>query len=189
MNGLFDNIYKVIVSPDKGFEKIKGEDSLSFALVIIVFLTIFMHILRFEHSGSISNFGACLFTMQFSVIFGIFIWFITGLFFELLAKPFDKSGNLKTYLSLSAYALVPSIFFAPASAIKALGSAGYFLGVIGELSIYVWVVYLSLKAIRIAYNLKFSRVFFLIAVPFVSWIMLIIWMIGFFADMNYIFNS
>ena len=122
-------------------------------------------------------------------MFSIFAWLLAAMFFEFLAKPFDKSGNLKTFLKLSAYALVPAIFAAPVSLLKGLGYVGHFFGVVGELMVYLWVVYLTLKALQISYNLKFSRVLFLISVPLISWIMLFFWLIGFFADMNYIFTS
>lgn len=188
MKDLLENIYKVIVSPTYAFEDIKKEGNLFGALVIVVFISFFLHVLRFEHTGNIINFGLCLFTLQFSIVFALFVWLITALFFEFLAKVFDKSGNLRAFLKLSAYALVPAIFIAPVSIIKTLGFAGYFFGVLGELLIYLWIVYLTLKALQISYNLKFSRVLFLIAVPFVSWFMLFFWLIGFFADMNYIFK-
>jgi hypothetical protein len=110
------------------------------------------------------------------------------LFFEYIAKIFDKSGNLKTLLYLTAFSTIPWIFLAPLELLKEYGDIGYFLGLILELIIYFWTIFLYCKSLQATYNITFSRSIMLIFLPFLSTLFAFFWIIGFFTKLSYIFT-
>ena len=116
-NDFFENIYCVIFSPRKFFEREDIKISLRLALFTVMIIAAVVKIASGVSDGSIrEKYFILLFILN---IFGaVCIWFFTSLFFEYIAKIFDRGGNPAKILYYTAFAPVPYMFFAPLNLIK-----------------------------------------------------------------------
>ncbi|MDD3237011.1 MAG: Yip1 family protein [Candidatus Gastranaerophilales bacterium] len=189
MEEYFKNIYCVLCEPNKAFEELnKINMSSSQAAFTIIWVNIFLYSLKYIWSQHILVAFMYIVTLFFYLISVLIGWLMLGVFFEYIAKIFDKSGNLKKLLYLSSYAVLPWIFLAPLELLKRSSDIGYFLGVILELIIYFWTMFLYAKSLEITYNLKFTRAVMLIFLPTVVMLYSIFWTIGFITKLGYIFT-
>ena len=162
----FDNIYQVIFEPKQFFEKEEKTLSIRLSLCTIVFISIFTQVAKSILDRSILEWHF-IFSLLGSIIGAILIWFLSALFFEYIAKIFEKDGKLNELLSLFAYAQVPIIFFAPLNIIKNIGDFGYILATNLQVILYFWIIILYALSLRATYNLTYSRAFMLIFLPFI----------------------
>lgn len=183
----FENIYQVIFEPKTFFEKEDKNISIRLALGTIIFIAIFTNIAKAIIESNLTNWFF-IFSLLGSIIGTVLIWFLSALFFEYIAKIFEKDGKINELLTLFAYAQVPIIFFAPLNIIKNIGDIGYILATNIEVLLYFWVIILYVLALRAVYKLTYSRAFMLIFLPFVSSFFALYWLVCFFSKMGYIFS-
>ena len=183
----FENIYQVIFTPKEFFENKEKNISIRLALCTIIFITTFTKIAKAILESNLTNWFF-IFSLIGSIIGAILIWFLSALFFEYIAKIFERDGKINELLSLFAYAQVPFIFFAPLNIIKNLGNFGYILSTNIEVILYFWIIILYAFSLKATYNLTYSRSFMLIFLPFISAIFSLYWLICFFNKICYIFS-
>ncbi len=186
INDFFENIYNVIFSPKEFFNSENIITSTRLAAGTIIFLSTFMTLITSVFTGEISY--SLLFTVPFSVLITISMWFLTGLFFEYTAKIFDRGGKLKEILFFTAFAGIPYIFFAPLELVKTIGQIGYFFGASIEFLLYLWIIILYVLALRAVYKITLARSFMLIILPFIAEIFAIYWIMSFNNKVWYIFS-
>ena len=183
----FENIYSVIFSPKSFFERTDLKISIRLALATIIFIAFIGKVLSGISNGSIFNI-TFIFSLIWHIIATIILWFLTALFFEYIAKIYDKGNNLPKLLYLTAFAPVPYLFFAPLNLLKQSCGIGYIFAANLELILYFWIIVLYAFSLRAAYNISLSRSFMLIFLPFLSSFFAIYWLISFFLKIWYIFS-
>lgn len=188
METYFKNIYRFLFEPNEIFEELKDSPNIAQALCTLIWVNIFLFSLKYVFTGNMLNIILYFFTLLFYLTGVLISWYILGLFFEYIAKIFDQSGKLKILLYLSSFSVIPWILLAPLELLKNVGDIGYFFGVIFELIIYLWTIFLYCKSLQTAYNLKFSRSLMLIFLPFLGMFFAFCWTIGFFTKLGYIFT-
>ena len=186
-DNFFENIYSVIFSPKAFFEREDLTVSVRLALATLILIAVISKIASGIFDGSIYNI-MFIFSIIWSIISTIFLWFITALFFEYVAKIFDKGGNLQRILFYTAFAPIPYIFFAPLNLLKNFTSFGYLLAANIEFLLYLWIIFLYVLAIRAVYKISLSRSFMLIFLPFIASFFAIYWIICFCTKLWYIFS-
>ena len=187
VNDFFENIYSVIFSPKAFFEREDITISIRLALVTVIFISLINKITLGIFDGSILN-AMFILSLLGSIISTVFLWFITALFFEYIARIFDRGKKLEKILFLTAFVPIPYIFFAPLNLVKQIGEIGYIFATIIEFVLYFWIIFLYALALRAAYNITISRAFMLIFLPFVASIFAINWMVCFVSKLWYIFS-
>lgn len=187
VNDFFENIYSVIFSPKAFFEREDITISIRLALVTVIFIALINKITLGIFDGSILNLMFIL-SLLGSIISTVFLWFLTALFFEYIARIFDCGKKLEKILFLTAFVPIPYIFFAPLNLVKQIGEIGYIFATIIEFVLYFWIIFLYALALRAAYNITISRAFMLIFLPFVASIFAINWMVCFVSKLWYIFS-
>ncbi len=186
-NDFFENIYSVIFSPKEFFAREDIQISTRLAIFTISFIAMISQIEIGIFNGQIKSFFF-IFSI-FGAIFGaIIMWFLTALFFEYIAKIFEKGNQLQKLLFFTAFAPIPYIFFAPLNLVKQVGTIGYFLGTTLEFLLYFWIIYLYASALRNTYKISLSRSFMLIFLPFIASFFALYWLVGFIQKMWYIFS-
>lgn len=188
MNNYFQTIYKILFEPKEAFNELKDYASTSTALFTLTWVNLILISIKYVFTGDFFNIISYIFMLIFYLISTYISWFVLGLFFEYIAKIYDKSGRLKNLLFLSSFSAIPWVLLAPFELLKELGDAGYFSSCILELVIYFWTIFLYCKALQTAYDLKFSRSIMLIFLPFLSSFFAFLWIIGFFTKLSYIFT-
>lgn len=183
----FENLYSVIFSPKAFLEREDLTISIRLAVTTVILITVLSKIATSIFDGSIANMWFVL-SLIWSIICAIFLWFITGLFFEYTAKIFEKDGNLSKLLFYTSFAPVPYIFFAPLNLLKSVGTFGYFLGAYCEFFLYLWIIFLYVLALKSVYKITLARSFMLIFLPFLATFFAFNWMVGFFTKIWYIFS-
>lgn len=187
VNDFFENIYSVIFSPKAFFEREDITISIRLALVTVIFIALINKITLGIFDGSILNLMFIL-SLLGSIISTVLLWFLTALFFEYIARIFDRGKKLEKILFLTAFVPIPYIFFAPLNLVKQIGEIGYIFATIIEFVLYFWIIFLYALALRAAYNITISRAFMLIFLPFVASIFAINWMVCFVSKLWYIFS-
>lgn len=157
MEAYLNNIYRFLFETDSVFDELKDAPRISQGLFTLIWVNIFLYTLKYVFTGGILNAVWYLFTLINFLFFVVFSWFMLGLFFEYIAKIFDRSGHLKRLLFLSSFSVVPWILLAPLELLKKAGDLGYFFGVLFELIVYFWTIFLYCKSLQYTYNLRFSR--------------------------------
>ena len=183
----FENIYQVIFTPKEFFEKEEQTISIRLALCTIISITIFTQISKAILNSELTNWFF-IFSLIGSIIGSILIWFLSGLFFEFIAKIFNQEGKLQQILCLFAYAQVPIIFFAPLNLMKKIGDLGYLLSTNAEVLLYFWIIALYALSLKNTYKLTYARAFMLIFLPFISTFLALYWLGCFLFNIGYIFS-
>lgn len=183
----FENIYSVIFSPKAFFEREDLTISTRLAAATVALVATIAKLTSAIFDGSILN-PSFILGLIFSILGSLFLWFITALFFEYIAKIFTEEGNLAKILFYTSFAPVPYIFFAPLNLIKDAGTIGYFIGSYSEFFLYLWIIFLYALALKAVYKISLSRSFMLIFLPFFASFFALYWMIGFIMKICYIFS-
>lgn len=187
INDFFENIYSVIFSPKAFFERENINISIRLAISTIIFIAFLNKLAVGIFNGSITNI-MFIFAILGSIIATVVAWFITALFFEYIAKIFDRGKKLDKLLFLTAFVPVPYIFFAPLNLIKQIGQIGYIFATLLEVLLYFWIIILYAFALRTTYNITISRAFMLIFLPFIASFFAVHWIVGFVSKLWYIFS-
>ena len=187
VNDFFENIYSVIFSPKAFFEREDITISIRLAVVTVVFIALINKLTLGIFDGSILSVMFIL-SLLGSIISTVFIWFLTALFFEYIARIFDRGKKLEKILFLTAFVPIPYIFFAPLNLIKQIGEIGYILATIIEFVLYFWIIFLYALALKAAYNITISRAYMLIFLPFVASYFAVYWLVCFISKLWYIFS-
>lgn len=188
MEAYFNKIYRFLFEPNVVFEEIKDSPRISQGLFTLIWVNIFVFSLKYVFTSDVLSVVAFFIKLLSTIISIVISWFLVGLFFEYIAKIFGRSGKLKSLLFLTSFAAIPWIFLAPLELLKNAGDVGYFFGVLLEVCVYFWTIYLYCKSLQVTYDLKFSRAVMLIFLPFIAMIFAFCWTIGFFAKLGYIFT-
>ncbi len=186
-DNFFENIYSVIFSPKAFFEREDITISVRLALLTVVFITIIYEVTKSIFDSSILN-AAYIFLLLWKIVIAVVLWFLTALFFEYIAKIFDKGGNINKVLFFTAFAPIPYIFFAPLNLLKHAGSFLYSVSSITEFLLYLWIIYLYSLALKSSYNISNARAFMLILIPFISAFFALFWSVCFLSKLWYIFS-
>ncbi len=185
-DNFFENIYKVIFTPKSFFNNEDSCVSVRLAVFIVMFVTAFTKTTSAVFNSDINYWF--LFSLITSIIFVLVVWFLTALFFEYVAKIFDKNGRLDKLLFYTAYASIPYLFFAPLNLLKNIGLFGYVLGSTLEFLLYFWIIFLFALALSGVYKITISRGFMLIFLPFGALFFSVYWLICFCTKICYIFS-
>ncbi|MBE7705148.1 MAG: hypothetical protein E7Z90_04965 [Cyanobacteria bacterium SIG29] len=187
VDNYFENLYSVIFSPKAFFEKNDHTISIRVAIANILLISSIAFTTKSIFESNILH--KLFLGKLILVLLGVVItWFLTGLFFEYIAKIFNKGKKLNNILFLTSYAPLPYIFFAPLNLLKDFGSIGYFIGSYAEFFIYLWIIFLYALSLKSAYKLTIARAFMLIFLPFISIFFAIYWTICFCSKLWYIFS-
>ncbi len=187
-DNFFENIYRVIFTPKSFFYNEDSCISVRLAVGIVIFITAFSKTAQHVFNSDIASVPWFLISLVTSIIFVLFIWFITALFFEYTAKIFEKDGKLNKILFYTSYAMVPYLFFAPLNLLKNIGLYGYILGSTFEFLLYFWIVFLYALALSAVYKISISRGFMLIFLPLCALFFSVYWIICFCTKICYIFS-
>lgn len=183
MTQFLENFYEVLTAPKKAFDRLKENPPVFQGLFIVVFVSILNNLLNFDMSNGSVSLLWLIFSIVGAAIGGIVSWLFFAIFLEIIAYIFDRSGKFNQFLTLSGFALLPWIFLGPIELLKSAGIVGKIIGVILGLTIWVWVVSLTVLAIIKSYDLSLQKTLSLIAVLFLSSILLLFWYVGFFTTL------
>lgn len=186
-NDYFEYIYNVIFSPKDFFEKKDIKISVRLALATVILIAVINKLSSGVFDGSIVKISF-ISSLILKILSIVFMWFLTALFFEYIAKIFYKDGNMNKLLFYSAFAPVPYIFFAPLNLLKQSGTYGYMIASFAELIIYFWIITLYAQSIKSAYDISLPRSFMLILLPIISVFFSIYWSVCFFSKLGAIFS-
>jgi hypothetical protein len=183
MNDFLDNIYGTLFSPKEAFDKLIQNPPIVQGFVIVLVVSVITPLLNFEFCGGIK----CLFLLAlriFSSAFaGVVSWLFFASFIEIVASVFKNAGKIKEFLTVSAFALTPWIFIAPAALLKFGGILGSIFGVLLGLGVWLWVTVLTFTAVMKTYNLSFGRTVVLLVLPFLAGFLAFNWIVGFFVTL------
>ena len=188
MKKYFENLYNILFAPNEAFENIEETTTMPVAVLTLVLTNTVMFLLKSTPADGFLG-GIFYFFGYVGFIFGtMFTWFLTAIFFEIIAKIFSKSGKLRILLKRTSYVCLPVIFFAPFELLKQSSDTGYFFGTKFEILLYFWMIFLYAKSLEKTYDLKFSSSLLLIFLPLIAFIFFVIRLMGSFFDMGYIYS-
>jgi hypothetical protein len=180
--------YGTLFTPEKAFGELKENPPIVHSVAIIILISM-LKVLLYSDTSVADNPFLYGTTLLFSAFWGIIGWLFFAGFFEVVATVFDKGGRYKTLLVLSAYALLPCIFFAPVEIFKMLDSSvqtgGVFLGII----VWIWSMSLQFYAILKTYELSLGKTAIFVFIPSLAWFICFNWFVGFFTSLGQIFGS
>jgi len=183
MNNFLDNVYGVLFSPKESFDRLIINPSVFQGFIIVLIISIINPLINFDFCGS----SKCLFLLGFQIFSAAFAGVVSWLFFasfiEIIASVFKQAGRIKEFLTLSAFALIPWIFIAPAELLKSAGILGNIFGILFGLGIWLWVTILTFIALIKTYNLSLGRTIVLLTIPFFAGFLAFNWIIGFFVTL------
>lgn len=182
-----ENVYNVIFAPKQFFNQRELNVSVRLGLCIVIFMSVFNKIAFAISNNSISGLSF-IFKIIAGIVGSLIAWFMIALFIEYTAKIFDKSGNLPKFLYLSAFAMIPKIFYAPLNLLKQAGEVGYVLSVILGFFLFCWIIFLYACAIQNSYGITLARSFMLIFLPLIAFVLAVYQFVGFYCSMWYIFS-
>lgn len=186
MNNFLDNVYGAIFSPKETFDKLIQNPQVFQGFIIVLVISIIGPLTGFKTCSGLK----CLFLLGFQVFgaafTGVVSWLFFASFLEIIASVFKHSGKIKEFLTVSAFALIPWLFIAPANLFKTAGILGGILGILLGLGVWLWVTVLVFLAVMKTYNLSFSRAVILLVIPFFAGFLASNWTIGFFVTLFHI---
>lgn len=182
MDKFFNNFYGVLFKPSETFDELKENPSLVQGAIIVVFVSILTPLLSFSFaSGEKAVFdGLNLLNSAFG---GVVSWLFFASFLEILAGIFKKGGKIKVFLCLSAFALTPWIFIAPATLFKTGGFLFKTVGILLGLASWLWSTLLTVLSVMKAYEISPARVITFILIPSLGGILSLYWFFGFFTTL------
>ena len=163
----FQNSYNVMFAPAEFFNAEEKKISLRLSFCIIIAIAA-VNKYAFSISDEAVYSWTFIFPLLLSIICTLFVWLLSALFFEYTAKIFDKSGHISVFLYLSAFAMIPSILYAPLNLLKQAGQAGYIISAVLSCLLCLRLLYLYVYAAKSAYGISFARAFMLIILPFAA---------------------
>lgn len=185
MKDFFYNFYNILFSPNEAFAELKNTPNKINATFVIILTAIFMY---FGQSNFATNLGLIVFNCLWTIVCSLLIWFIFCLFVDFVAGIFSHGGKLKTLMCLVAYSGLPWLLLAPLNLLKDIGGLGYFVAICLQTVIAFYVLYLYIKSVKEVYDLSFLKAFAFFSIPLFGSFFALLWTIGFFSKMIYIFS-
>lgn len=182
MNNFLDNFYGVLFNPSETLDKLTDNPPLIQGIVIVALISILGPVVNFSINTETNTVFQGLSLIN-SAFWGLLSWLFFAAFFEIIAGIFKKGGKMKIFLCLSAFALLPWIFIAPAALFKTGGLLFKFAGILIGLAAWLWSTVLTILAIMKTYEISPARVASFILVPFLGSILSIFWLFGFFSTL------
>lgn len=178
MKDFFDNFYKLLFSPKNLFEDFKSNPPLVQSMAILILVTLLN---REEVFSSIGINPFSFLWILLSIFMTLIGWFIFSLFIEGMAYVFNYPSRLTQMLSASAFCFAVFLFV-PVMELFKFSSLPFFifLGVFLEFCIFIWFIYLVLKAIATIYELSLDRLIVFILLPLLGFSITISLWFGFF---------
>lgn len=178
----FETIYGVLFYPNETFDDLKHDPPILQALGIVIAVSILNPLIS-SSSGPDQSLGWFVFILFNAGISGLIKWVFFAAFVEALASIFKKGGQIKVFLTLSAFALLPWIFIGPVSLLKTGGIFTSLIGIIFGLAIWLWTTVLTIFAAMKAYEISSGRILLLVSAPFIGGVIFFNWIIGFFSTL------
>lgn len=182
MSRFLDNFYGVLFNPRETFDNLKENPSLVQSFMIVFFISMLNSVLKFSFDSGYNLFSF-LSQIMGSSFWGLLSWLFFAAFFELLAGIFKKGEKMKIFLCLSAFALLPWIFIAPASLFKTGEVLSKAIGILMGLCVWLWSTVLMALAIMKTYEISPARLITFILIPSFGGILSACWFVGFFTTL------
>ena len=165
LTDFFSNIYGMLFEPKKTVDKLCDKPEIFQGVILMVFISLFLNILFFGVDKNIFLF--LLFSIWICLT-SVVWWIIFAAFYELVANIFVQKSRYKSILCLLSFCLIPWIFMAPLELLKNAGVCGSFIGVYGELALWIWTGVLMFFSLKRVYALKSLRAFLFLILPFIA---------------------
>ena len=186
MKEYFENLYKVLFEFD--FSDISPERPIYEGLLTLIWTSLFLLLPNIQLSSGLKEDFLYLGKIGVYLTGILFVWVISAIFFDYIAKIFDKGGQKRQLLTYSSYTLLPYIFVAPFEMLKNSTHLGYFLGTKLEILLLVWVMVLYAKSLEKTYNLSKTSSIMLVFLPSIAIGFALIWVIGTCFNIRYIYT-
>ena len=182
MNNFLDNFYGVLFNPKETFERLKNEPSLAQSAVIVFIVSILAPVLD-SSINSVPDLLPLLFKVFNSAFGGFLSWLFFAAFLEIIAGIFRKGGKIKSFLCLSAFALLPWLFIAPVELFKTGGTLIKVIGILLGYLVWLWTTVLTAYAVMKTYEITPARLISFLLVPSFGFILSLCWIVGFFTTL------
>ena len=182
MSNFLDNFYGVLFNPRETFDRLKNEPPLAQGFVIVFLVSILIPLMDFSMTSG-ANLISLLLQIMSSAFWGFASWLFFAAFLEIIAGVFQKGGRIKIFLCLSAFALLPWFFIAPAGLFKTGGAFVKVIGILLGYAVWLWTVLLTAYAVMKTYEITTARLITLLLVPSFGFILTFAWVVGFFTTL------
>ncbi len=182
----FDNIYGTLFQPDETFDELKEKQFIEQAFIIVVAVSALFPLLFSPAKGDLSG---LFFNTLLAVLAGVISWVVFASFFEIVANIFNQGGKIRSFLTLSAFSLLPWLLLAPIELFKTAGIFGEFIGILSGLIIWLWTTTLVIIAVIKTYNLDLGRALLFVIIPFIGGVISFNWFIGFFTTLTQVLST
>ncbi len=170
--------YRSLFHPFQEFRRVAGYPAISnrlisYAILVVALISSLAPVLGFQ-GGSL--FGLLL-SVPTSIFLGLLTWLVSGMLIAGLGYAFTGRSRLKTFLVLSAFALLPWLLMAPLAQLKTAGAVGLALGTLCSAAVCLWNLLLYALAIAETFRLTLGRLLFLMFLPVVIFVTFTAWLI------------
>ena len=186
MEKYVENLYKVLFEFD--FSDISKESPIYQGMLTLIWTSLFLYVPNHALPSGLSEDFLYIGGIGIYLIGILFVWVISAIFFDYIAKIFGNGGKIRSLLNLSSYSLLPYIFMAPFEILKNSSKIGYFFGTKLQILLLVWVIILYAKSLANTYNLSKSSSIMLVFIPTIAIGFAFIWLIGTFFNIGYIYT-
>ena len=187
-HSFLDTLYDALFHPISAFRAL-GESTpmhnrpLFYALAAVILVSALAPLIQLANVGG--DPAGLVLAIPLSTIIGVAVWGFMGLTTGLLAYAFTGQARIRTFLTLSGLATLPWLFMGPVSALKfGLGPMGTGIAILGALLVWLWSVLLFGLALMITYRMTVERAMIVLATPFVTLLILLGWILGFFSNIR-----
>lgn len=181
-----ENLYKILFEFD--FSDISEDSPIYRGMLTLIWTSLFLYLPNHTLPNGLSEDLIYIGGIGVYLIGILFVWVMSAIFFDFIAKVFAKGGRVKNLLNLTAYTLLPYIFMPTFEILKNSSKIGYFLGTKLEILLLVWVIILYTKSLANTYNLSKSSSIMLVFIPSIAIGFAFIWLIGTFFNIGYIYT-
>jgi len=179
MNDFLENFYGTLFNPSETFEKLKQNPKLIQSFLIVIFISALTPLLNVSITSGFAMFYSWfnLFNAPFA---GLLSWLFFTFFIEIMAIVFQKGGKTKVLLCLTAFALLPWIFIAPASLLKTGGIFFKTFSILLSLTCWLWSSLLTAFAVIKTYDISPQKIIIMAIIPLCGFVICYFWIYGFF---------
>lgn len=181
-----ENLYKILFEFD--FSENSEDTPIYKPMLTLIWTSLFMYLPSRNLPNGLGEDVMFLGGIGIYLIGILFVWISSSLFFDFIARIFNKGGKIRPLLINSAYTLLPYIFVAPFEMLKKSSQIGYFLGTKFEILLLLWVIILYAKTLANTYNLTKTSSFVLVLLPSIAIGFSVIWLIGTCFNLSYIYT-
>lgn len=186
LSGLFELAVAVVTSPGRAFAEVARRQPLAWSIVVVLTVNALAAATQFASAtGSLSvgsstaplGAGGLTFSPVAALAGGVLLGAPFGLAMTavwtalvlLFARMLGGTGGYRATFCGLAFASVPQVFTVIVTAVALpLGAAGSVLGVLATMGVAVWMVVLSVMAIRSAHALSTGRAVAAVLLPVVA---------------------